>query len=221
MFMATAATPPKTPIVYPESDGKPMADNTLQADAMTTVYNNLRAMFADNPDVFVAMDLLWYPVEGNPRIRVAPDVMVALGRPKGHRGSYEQWEEGDIAPQVVFEGLPLSNRAAAMNAKRRSYAKYGVQEYYVYDPDPGNWQGWLRKGKRLVRIRQMEGWCSPLLGIVFGKGIQEYPGLHRPSGAPFITYEQLERQASAEHQRAERLAQKLRELGIDPDTLEP
>jgi hypothetical protein len=37
-------------------------------------------------------DLLWYPVRGQPRLRMAPDVLVALGRPKGYRGSYRQWE---------------------------------------------------------------------------------------------------------------------------------
>jgi hypothetical protein len=47
------------------------------------VQGNLAALFADRPDVFVAGDLLWYPVEGRPDICRAPDVMVAIGRPKG------------------------------------------------------------------------------------------------------------------------------------------
>lgn len=239
MAMATAtAKQLKTEIIYPDSDGKPMADNTIQADAMTIIFNNLRAMFAENPDVFVAMDLLWYPVEGKPHIRVAPDVMVVLGRPKGHRGSYKQWEEEGVAPQVVFEVLSPGNRRAAMNAKRRFYAKYGVQEYYIYDPDTGKWQGWQRRGKRLMRIKDMVGWRSPLLGIVFRQGHVEYPGLLRANMRPFLTFEELERLAELEHlraeqaqlqaeaerqraeqerQRAERLAQRLRELGIDPD----
>jgi hypothetical protein len=44
-------------------------------------------MFRNREDVFVAMDLLWYPVKGKPKIRLAPDVLVALGRPKGPRRS--------------------------------------------------------------------------------------------------------------------------------------
>ena len=64
MRMATTTTKQQpNEIIYPDTDGKPMADNTLQADAMTIIYNNLRAIFADDPNVFVAMDLLWYPVE--------------------------------------------------------------------------------------------------------------------------------------------------------------
>lgn len=54
------------------------------------------------PNVFVAADLLWYPLESDNKTKVAPDVMVVLGRPKGDRGSYQQWQEANIPPQVVF-----------------------------------------------------------------------------------------------------------------------
>jgi hypothetical protein len=63
---------------YPESDGQPIADNTLQFRWITVVQGNLAALFADRPDVSVAGDLLWYPVEGHPDIRRAPHVMVAM-----------------------------------------------------------------------------------------------------------------------------------------------
>lgn len=72
-------------------------------------YDNWSALFADGEDVCVATDLLWYPVEGRPDIRTAPEVMLSFGRPKGHRSSYKQWEEGGLAPQVVFEVLSPSN----------------------------------------------------------------------------------------------------------------
>jgi hypothetical protein len=75
-------------VVYPETDGEPMASSTQQAEVMNTLYDNLCAMFADRDDVFVAMDLFWYPVKGDPSVRVAPDVMVVFGRPRGHRGAY-------------------------------------------------------------------------------------------------------------------------------------
>ena len=59
-----------------------------------------RIVFRDDPNVFVAGDLLWYPVEGDPKTRMAPDTMVAFGRPKGYRGSYKQWVEGGSRPIV-------------------------------------------------------------------------------------------------------------------------
>lgn len=78
--------------VYPESNGKPIAHNTRQLAAIVYLFDNLSALLASREDVFVAADLSWYPVEGHPEIRTAPDVMVVLGRPKGHRPSNKQWE---------------------------------------------------------------------------------------------------------------------------------
>src|SRR5579872_7634508 len=94
----TLGQPPE--IEYPDSDGQPMSDNTLQFQWIVTLQGNLDALYQDDPNVFVAGDLLWYPVEGRNDIRAAPDALVAIGRPKGYRGSYRQWEEGGIAPQV-------------------------------------------------------------------------------------------------------------------------
>ena len=94
--------PPAPPAVieYPDSDGKPMADNTKQTRWIVVLFTNLCALFAEVADVFVAANLLWYVEEGNPDECAAPDVFVAFSRPPGDRGSYKQWEEGAIAPQV-------------------------------------------------------------------------------------------------------------------------
>jgi len=74
-------------IIYPDRDGEPIADNSKQFRWIVTVKENLEILFANNPEVFVAGDLLWYPVQENNKIRQAPDAMVVLGRPKGDRGS--------------------------------------------------------------------------------------------------------------------------------------
>ena len=108
-------------VEYPDCDGLPMSDNTLQFQWIMTIVGGLRALFRGNPDVFVAGDLLWYPVEGDNTIRSAPDAMVAFGRPKGYRGSYAQFREGGIAPQVVFEVRSPGNRAGELE---RKYAFY-------------------------------------------------------------------------------------------------
>ena len=77
----------QTEILYPDSDGKPISDNTKQFRWIMLCKIGLDALFADREDVFVAGDLLWYPVQGQPKIRQAPDVLVAFGRPKGDRSS--------------------------------------------------------------------------------------------------------------------------------------
>jgi Uma2 family endonuclease len=84
--------------------------------------------------------------------------MVVFGRPKGDRGSYRQWEEENIAPQVVFEILSPGNRMGEMERKLRFYEQYGVEEYYIYDPDQIDLTGWIRQGGRLEAIEDIEDW---------------------------------------------------------------
>ena len=66
-------------IEYPDSDGKPMADNTEQYEWIVKIKENLEILFANSPNVFIAGDLLWYPVQDKKITGpVAPDVMVVL-----------------------------------------------------------------------------------------------------------------------------------------------
>ncbi|MGM9497825.1 Uma2 family endonuclease [Desertifilum tharense IPPAS B-1220] len=227
-------------IVYPDSDGQPMSDNTKQFRWIVVVQQNLEWLFADHSQVFIAGDLLWYPVQGNPKVRQAPDVMVVFGRPKGDRGSYQQWNEGDIVPQVVFEILSPGNTLTEMNKKQVFYDRYGVEEYYLYDPERNDLSGWLRSQERLDVIDPIADWVSPRLGIRFDLSGEEL-ALIRPDGERFATYVEIQRQlaqlqarvleaeslleqerlrAEQESLRAERLAQRLREAGIDPDAIE-
>jgi Uma2 family endonuclease len=207
-------------VLYPDSDGKPMAENTLQYEWIVTIKGGLDAVFRNDPDVFVAGDLLWYPLRGDNRTRLAPDALVAFGRPKGYRGSYQQWLEDGIAPQVVFEVLSPGNSNAEMASKRRWYERYGVEEYYEYDPDHGGLAGWHRQGGQLVAIPEMLGWISPRLGAEFGLDGTDLV-LIGPDGKRFEGFvqqvekrEQAEERAEQAEERAEHLAARLRELGL-------
>ena len=48
-------------IVYPDSDGQPMVDNTKQFRWIMPIYANLDWLFRNEELVFVAGDLFWYP----------------------------------------------------------------------------------------------------------------------------------------------------------------
>ena len=226
--------------VFPDSDGKPVADNTLQFEWLSTIKWNLEHLFENDPTVFVAGDNLIYPDETDPGVRQAPDVYVAFGRPKGYRGSYKVWEEGGVFPQVVFEVWSPGNTIAEMDAKREFYEKYGAEEFYLVFPEfPVNVQAWWSQGGRLVRTAETNGFVSPRLGVrfLFEPRVLTLTG---PDGRPFRNPQQIaadrdaaerraaeevrlreaeRRRAEAEKQRAERLAAKLRELGLDPDAV--
>jgi Uma2 family endonuclease len=226
-------------IEYPDSDGLPIADNTVQYEWIVTIKGGVDALFIHDSNVFVAGDLLWYPVEGDPTTRIAADVLIAFGRPKGDRGSYKQWQEGNQPPQVVFEVLSPGNHPSEMGRKFQFYQRFGVEEYYLYDPNDGFLQGWLRLGDHLEEVPQMAGFVSPRLGIRFdpGDGPQNLR-IFGPDGMPFLTFadwveksrieqwraDKERRRADEEHrradeasQRADRLAARLRELGVDPE----
>ncbi len=220
----------KPNIIYPDCDGQPMADNTKQFRWIVTIKENLEWLFAEDPNVFVAGDLLWYPVEGNNKTRVAPDALIVFGRPKGDRGSYKQWEEDNIAPQVVFEILSPGNTKAEMNRKLLFYDRFGVEEYYLYDPDLNHLSGWVRTEGFLDIIEPIQQWVSPRLKIRFELSETDLE-IYRPDGNRFLTYTEIAQKAKLAEQKAElaaqkaqlaeqkaaKLAEKLREIGIDPD----
>ncbi|MFZ1629805.1 MAG: Uma2 family endonuclease [Anaerolineae bacterium] len=118
--------------VYPESDGKPMAETDLHREIMFWIIHLLQRFFAGQR-VYVSGNLLIYYEQGNPRKSVAPDCFVVWGVEARLRPIYKLWEEGQ-APQVVFEVTSKSTRREDMKDKMRLYAQLGVEEYYLYDP---------------------------------------------------------------------------------------
>ncbi len=236
----SSALPPRDPL-YPESDGKPMADNTRQWDAIVLIKTNIDDRVPD----FVAGDLFWYPVEGRPDIVVAPDVFVAFGRPKGPRRSYKQWAEDGVAPHVVFEVLSPSNTLREMMDKQLFYTTHGAEEFYLYDPDNETAWGYVRDASgRVGKVDTLDGWVSPRLGIRFdlsggalaifdaeGRRFEAPSELRARAEAESARAEAESARAEAESARAEaesaradaaaerarQLTEKLRAAGIDPD----
>jgi hypothetical protein len=184
-----------------------MSDNTKQARWIFTLFGGLLAEFRHRDDVFVAADNLWYPVEGEPTIRVAPDVYVVFGRPKGDRMSYLQWEEDNLPLTVVFEVLSPSNTVREMDAKLVFYDEHGVEEYYSYNPDTDELKAWIRGQATLVRAWFQDSFTSPRLGIRFDLTGPEMR-VFQSNGDPFLTYDQLKTLQEQEHARAEQERQR-------------
>ena len=198
--------------MYPERDGRAMSDNTKQARWIILLYNNLMRLFSARADVFIAADNLWYPVEGNNKERQAPDVYVVFGRPKGDRGSYMQWLEGDVPLTVVFEIRSPGNTDEEMIKKHLFYDQHGVEEYYDYDPDANRLQIYTRGLATLRLHRDVAGFTSRRLGIRFEMTEPEMT-VYGPNGLPFLTYDELgnvsddnARRADDNAKRAARLA---------------
>ena len=209
---------PTTPaVVYPDSDGRRMADNDLQFRWIATIRGNFDLLLQDRADVYVAADHLIYAQQGNPKRRAAPDVYVAFGRPKRDRGSYKVWEEGGVFPQVVIEVLSPGNRRAELRRKSQFYQRYGAEEYVVIDPDRHTLRAYHRTpAGRLKGVPTAPDYVSPRLGVRY---VQRSTGLRvfHPTGEPFLTMMEAHERARAETARADALAARLRALGLDPD----
>lgn len=118
---------------------------------------------------------------------------------------------GNIAPQVVFEILSSGNIMKEMFNKLLFYQKYGVQEYYIYNPDKNDLTGFIRHEDTLVTIEEINNWKSPLLGIRFELQQPELV-IYHPNGDYFSSFNE-------EKRRADKLEAKLRELGINFDKI--
>ena len=121
-------------IVYPESDGKPMAETDRHRKLMMDFIFMLENHFEDVNDVYVSGNLLMYYEEGNIYKSVSPDVFVVFGVSKKDRRTYRTWEEGRT-PDFVLEVASPSTYHKDLTDKKALYASVlGVREYYIYDP---------------------------------------------------------------------------------------
>ena len=210
----------KGDIIYPDSDGKPMADNTKQFELIVEIKKGLDLLYINDPEVFIAGDLFWYPVQGQSKIVTAPDVMVAIGRPKGDRGSYKQWEENNIAPQVVFEILSPANGRIEMSRKLLFFERYGVEEYYLYDPEENVLDVWQRTFEGLTPVEATDNWQSPRLGIRFDITSGRLQ-LYSADGKKFYSYievnlmlDQANQQLDQANQQLDQANQQLTEMEV-------
>jgi hypothetical protein len=169
-----------------------MSDNTLQYDWIVRLKGGLELAC---PGAFVAGDLLWYYAEGDPTRRVAPDVLVAFGRAPGHRGSYLQWLEGGVCPQVVVEVWSPGNTFGEQVQKLRLYERLGVVEFITYDPDRNTFVAFERNAAGSLEIvAATEPWVSPLTGARFVPG-EPSLRVYGPDGEPFRNILEAEQHA--------------------------
>src|SRR5438552_2107930 len=82
--------------LYPDCDGRFMGDSDFHSAAMRWLVEALQDFFANQPDVYVASNLIFYYEQGNPSGRRDPDVLVAKGVGNHFRRSFRVWEENAL-----------------------------------------------------------------------------------------------------------------------------
>ncbi|MEO0539321.1 MAG: Uma2 family endonuclease, partial [Cyanobacteria bacterium P01_A01_bin.105] len=137
----------KPGIVYPASDGEPVAETFDHLYVLITTLMALRHYLAGQSATVLANQFLYY-VEGKPSARVAPDVMVIFNVAPGGRDSYKIWEENNQVPSVIFEMTSKSTADQDIGFKKGLYEQLGITEYWLYDPR-GEWIAEKLRGYRL------------------------------------------------------------------------
>jgi Uma2 family endonuclease len=206
--MATQTTPKE--VIYPESDGKPMAETDLHRDEMLNLISALAEHYREDPQVYVSGNLFVYYVEGDTRKKVSPDVLVVRGVRKGRRRTYKIWEEGK-APEVVIEVSSGETHYEDLYAKRELYEELGVKEYYLYDPTgdylPNHFLAYRRQRGQYREVKPKRGaWKSEVLGLLLKVEANRLRFYDTVTGARLLTPEEqaaARREAEAARREAE------------------
>ncbi len=89
--MTASANQLKTEVVYPDSDGTPMAESDPTRDYLIYGVEALTIYFQNQDNVYVSGNLFIYYKQGIPDAVIAPDVFVVFGVEKKKRRSYKVW----------------------------------------------------------------------------------------------------------------------------------
>ncbi len=216
----------------PDSDDTPV-DNELQELAPTLLKAVLAYRWKDRTDWFFGIDMgIYYNPDEPP---IVPDGFLSLGvesvKSENLRSSYVLWEEQGILPQLVLEVVSKTYRRE-YSGKKDFYEQLGILYYVVYNPS-------RRRKPTLEVYKLIQGRYLPMLGnpvwlpelgLGIGKERQSYQGREREwmfwydqAGTRYLLPEERADQAETallgEKARSQQLADRLRELGVDPDAI--
>ena len=126
--------PTETTDLYPESDGKPMADTDLHLYWIKRIQDMIETFLSQYPEAYISGNIMMYDIEGPMRTAVSPDILVAFGLGRKFRRTYKVWEEGK-PPDFVMEFSSKRTYRNDLNEKMAHYARMKIPEYVLYDPD--------------------------------------------------------------------------------------
>jgi Uma2 family endonuclease len=219
----TAATDFWDGVVFPPGDlysDEPPMESSLHLQQLLLLLKCLDWLWRDRTDYFSAGNLTVYysPNQKKSEDFRGPDFFVVLGVEKRPRKSWAVWEEGGHYPHVIVELLSDSTAKTDRGLKKQLYQDtWRTHDYFWFDPESLEFQGFhLVDGQYQAIPTSPSGhlW-SQQLGLFLGI-YQRQLRFFKADGALVLTPEE---ENEAVMQRNDRLAAKLRELGVDPEAL--
>ncbi len=210
-----------------ESDELPL-ESDKHRDQIDLLIRLLKGWWRDRRDFYVAgnLTIFYSPNQRKSEFFRGPDFFVVLGVEQKDRRSWTVWHENGKYPNVIVELLSDSTAAVDRGFKKQLYQDtFRTPNYFWFDPHTLEFQGFhLVDGDYKDLVPTAEGWLwSHELGLylgIHGEQLRFFTDDRQLMSLPEeAAQEQAEREqlrAEQEYQRAEKLAAKLRELGIDP-----
>ncbi|OUL37795.1 hypothetical protein BV372_00080 [Nostoc sp. T09] len=210
-------------VIFPPGDlysDEPPLETDLHRLQMTLLIQCLEWLWQNRNDFYASGNITIYY---SPRQRKSedfrgPDFFVVLGTERKPRKSWVLWEEDGKYPNVIIELLSDSTALTDKGLKKQIYQDtFRTPEYFWFDPHNLEFAGFVLLAGNYQPIEpNSQGWLwSQQLELYLGVD-REKLRFFTPEGQLVATPEEV---AEQEKQRSDRLAAKLRELGIDPDTI--
>ena len=212
-----------TDVTFPPSDlysDEPTVETELHLRQIILLFKCLEWLWKDRTDFYAAGNLTIYysPNQKKSQFFRGPDFFVVLKTERKTRKSWVVWEEDGKYPNFILEILSPTTANTDREYKKELYQNtFRTPDYFWFDPYTLEFAGFhLVDGEYQPLEENQQGhlW-SRQLGLYLGI----YQGLLRyftPAGELVPTPEET---AEKEARKSERLAAKLRELNIDPDTI--
>ncbi|MEH2307861.1 Uma2 family endonuclease [Nostoc sp.] len=216
--------------IFPPGDlysDEPPLETDLHRLQMTLLIQCLEWLWRNRNDFYASGNLTIYY---SSRQRESenfrgPDFFVVLGTERKPRKSWVVWEEDGKYPNLIIEILSDSTGDTDKGLKKQIYQDiFRTPDYFWFDPETLEFEGFhLLDGEYQALEPNPQGWLwSQQLGLYLGV-YQEKLRFFTPGGelisTPQEAVQQEKERAEHEKQRSDRLAAKLRELNIDPDTI--
>jgi len=218
MTLASANQQTEIEIIYPSSDGEPLAETYVHLYAILVTLEILKQYLQGQQATVLADQFLYY-AQGFPKLRVAPDVMVIFNVVPGGRDNYKIWEEKQV-PAVIFEISSEGTREKDTGYKKTLYEQLGVKEYWLFDPK-GEWIENKLKGYRLDKevYEEITDNRSEPLQLRLEVESELIAFYREDNGEKLLAPSELAQALKESEEKAERLRKKLEELGVDPDMI--
>lgn len=210
-------------VIFPPGDlysDEPPLETELHLRQIILLLQCLEWLWRDRKDFYTAGNLTIYysPTQPKSEDFCGPDFFVVLGTERKTRKSWVVWQEDGKYPHVIVEILSPKTGNTDKDLKKQIYQDtFRTPDYFCFDPDTLEFAGF-----HLVDCKYQPLEPNPQ-GHLWSKQLNLYLGIHEgllrfftPLGELVPTPEEV---AEHQSQRAERLADKLRDLNIDPDTI--